>query len=190
MQSQHRGAFQPKVLSPCRIRIKKLAGRAERGNHLAGVLEKIAVSLLRLALCLLALRNGALFHGYGHHACELGRGAAKCRDVQCDRDDCAVFVEHLRIEAGHHAGRQHAHAGQVRGHAPRRRRVRRPAYVTELLDLRYQPLALSRRQDCGLAPQLRQLRGTVAQQPFRGGIRVEQLAVEIHGHNRRSRRVE
>jgi hypothetical protein len=62
--------------------------------------------------------------------------------------------------------------------------------VTELLDLRYQPIALSRRQNVGLAPQVHQLDGAVAQQPFRGGIRVEQLALEIHGHNGRPRRVE
>ncbi len=80
-------------------------------------------------------------------------------------------------KAGHHAGRQHAYAGHERGHAPGGRWLGRPGHVAELLDLRHQPLALSRRQNFGLAPQVHQLRGAVAQQSFRRGIAVEQLVL-------------
>ena len=41
-------------------------------------------------------------------------------DVQRSGKDSAVLAPQLRVEAGHHAGRQRAHAIQIGGHAARR----------------------------------------------------------------------
>ncbi len=161
---------------PRRIGIEKLSCRAERGQHLGGVLEEVAVPLLRLALHLLAVQDRALVHGHGHRAGKLARRIAQRRDVQRHGQNHAILAAHPRIEAGHHAGRQRTHAIQIGGYAPGRRGVRRPIRVAELLHLRQQPLRLTGGKNVHCPPQIQEIHGAVAQQSLGRGIAIDQLS--------------
>ena len=70
---EQRGVVVAEAALPGRIGVEKRARRAERGDHLARVLEQIAIALLRFAQRLLLAQGGALIHGHGHQAARARR---------------------------------------------------------------------------------------------------------------------
>ena len=179
-----------KATLPGWIGIEKLPGRAERGNHLSGVLEEVAVPLLRFALRLLAVQVLALIHGNCDHSGQLAERIAKRRNVQRDGNLHAVPAAHLGVKAGYHAGSQHANTLQIGRHEPRTRRFRRPLHAAEFLHLGHQAFCFAGRKNVHCAPQFKQLRGAIAQHTLSGGIAVDQPAAQIQCHYCRTRRVE
>ena len=101
--------------------------------------------------------------------------------MQRDGNSSAVLAPQLRIEAGHHAGRQGAHAINIGGHAAGGRGFRRSLDAAELLHLRNQARAFSGSQHVGRAPLLHQVGGIVAQQALGGGIDIGEAAIEADG---------
>ena len=185
-----RRLVQSKTPLPRRIGIEKLSCRAQRGDHLGGVLKKVAVPLLRLALRLLAVLDCALIHGHGHQAGELAQRIAQSRDVQRHRNLHAVFAAHLGVEARNGARRQHTHALDIRRHQPRPVGLRRPLDAAQLLHLRYQPLRFAGRKKLHGAPPFQQLRGTVAQHALGRGIAVDQPAAKVDRDHCRTGRIQ
>ena len=81
IQRQQRRLVQAKASLPCGIGIQEAPRRAQRGNHLAGVLKQVAIALLRLAQVLLLVQGGGLVHGHGHQAGDCAgvhRGERRC----------------------------------------------------------------------------------------------------------------
>ena len=190
IQSKERGIVKAETALPNGIGIQKPSRRAERRNHLAGVLKQVAIPLLGLALRLFLVEGCSLVQGYGHKAGERAETVAQGGDVERDREKGAILAAQHRIEAGHHAGRQRLNAEKIGLHAGCGSGFRRSFGVAELFHLRNQARSLPGSQYLGRTPLVHQFGGIAAQHAFGGGIHISEPAIQIDGHDAGTGRVQ
>ena len=190
IERKERGIVPGEASLPGRIGIQELSRRAERGNHLAGVLEQVAIAFLRLALGLVLAHGRALVHGHGHQADDGGVGVAQGGDMERDGDQSAILAAQLSLKAGYAAGRQTAQAFHAGSHAEGGGGRGRSVEAAKLFHLRNQAHTLAGSQNLHGAPLLHQFIGVVAQQAFGGGVGVGEVAIEADGDHTRAGRVQ
>jgi hypothetical protein len=190
VQRQQFRMIHAKASLPGRIGVEKLSGGAERRDHLARVLEQIAIPLLRLAQSLFLAERRTLVEGHDHQARECARSIALGGDVQRDREQRSVAVTQLCLKAGYLAGGKRANALDVLGQFAAWGWLGSLRAVLQLQDLLHQALGFAGSQNLAGVRHADQFRGMVPQQPFRRGIDIRESTVETGGHHHRAGRIE
>ena len=85
-KAQQGGIVVAETAFPGRIGIEEAARGAECGDHLAGILEEVAVSLLGLKQCLFLPQGRALVDGHGYQAGDRAGGVTPGGDLKRYRD--------------------------------------------------------------------------------------------------------
>ena len=188
VESQQCGVFQAKSALPGRVGIHELPRRAERGDHFAGVLEKVPIPLLRLAQGLLLVEDRRLVERHRDQSRRRAVAIAQRGDVQGNRNQRAVLAPQLRVEAGHLTGRKRTDALHELDQLIFRRGFRHSARAAKLQYFLDQPQSLAGSQNLPGICHLHQFAGMVAEEPFGGGIQVSKPAIEsgsnYHGAGR------
>jgi hypothetical protein len=180
---QSGSSVQAEASLPGGIGIEKLSRRAERGDHLAGVFEEVAIPLLRFAERLLLAQGRALVHGHGDQAGERASLVAQGGDVEGNGDEQAPSLRrNCASKLGTRLG------GRSRTHSNRRPCARQewsPAVFQcrRAFPSRQPGAHLRREPESPSWPTLSSVprRGSPACVPRR--IRVGEPAVEVDGHH-------